>query len=375
MKKIPDPVDLTQKLIAFETVNPPGQERECCRYLAEILQEAGFRIDLYEFDAGRTNLVARTPTGNDSLPICFTGHLDTVPLGSADWRVNPFAGEIIGDKLYGRGSSDMKSGVAAMVVAALRFIRESVGSPKITLVLTAGEETGSQGARHLVGLENVLGKAAALVVAEPTANYPMVGHKGALWVEVRTSGVSAHGSMPDRGVNAIYKAVRLVDRLEGFDFEASPHPVLGMPTLNVGTISGGANINSVPDFASIGVDIRTVPGLSNQVVLDRLTSLLGREADIRRLVDVGSVATDPSDPWMQRVWDITAPFLDEPPMAKGVTYFTDASFLTPAFGNPPTVILGPGEPTMAHKTDEFCYLPKIEEAVEIYLKIMNSGYP
>lgn len=375
MKKIPDPIDLTRKLIAFETVNPPGREGECCRYLAGILREAGFSIDLYEFDAERTSLVARTPGGNGSLPICFTGHLDTVPLGSADWRVNPFSGEIIGEKLYGRGSSDMKSGVSAMVVAALRFLKESAGSSGIALVITAGEETGSQGARHLVGLENAIGKAGALVVAEPSANYPMVGHKGALWLEVRTTGVSAHGSMPDKGVNAIYKAVRIVDRLKRFDFETTAHPVLGAPTLNVGTISGGTNINSVPDFASVGVDIRTVPGLSNRLVLDRLVSLLGKEADILSIVDLDSVATDPGDPWIQRVWDITAPYLDERPVARGVSYFTDASFLTAAFGNPPTVILGPGEPTMAHKTDEFCYLTKIEEAVEIYLKIMNSGCP
>ncbi len=375
MKKIPDPIDLTRKLIAFDTINPPGRERKCCRYLADLLQDAGFRIDLYEFDAERTSLVARAPEGNSSLPICFTGHLDTVPLGAADWRVDPFAGEIIDDKIYGRGSSDMKSGVSAMVVAALRFLKESVGSPEIALVITAGEETGSQGAGHLVDLENVLGKAGALVVAEPTANYPMVGHKGALWMEVRTTGVSAHGSMPERGVNAIYKAVRIVDLLKQFDFKAAPHPVLGIPTLNVGTISGGTNINSVPDLASIGVDIRTVPGLSNRLVLDRLTSLLGKEADIRTVVDLDSVATDPADPWIQRVWDITAPYLDERLAAKGVAYFTDASVLAPAFGNPPTVILGPGEPAMAHKTDEFCYLAKIEEAVEIYLKIMKSGGP
>ncbi len=364
MKNIPEPVDLTRKLVAFETINPPGQERKCCRYLADILQNAGFRVDLYEFDPGRTSLIARAPMGSDSLPICFTGHLDTVPLGSADWQGDPFSGEIISGKLYGRGSSDMKSGVAAMVVAALRFIREGSGLREVALIITAGEETGSQGARHLVGLENVLGKAGALVVAEPTANYPMVGHKGALWLEMRATGVSAHGSMPERGVNAIYKAARIVDRLERFDFKTATHPVLGVPTLNVGTISGGTNINSVPDFASIGVDIRTVPGLSNRLVLNRLRSLLEKEADIVAIVDLEPVATDPADQWMQSVWNITEPYLSERPVAKGIAYFTDASILTPALGNPPTVILGPGEPTMAHKTDEFCYLTKIEEAVE-----------
>src|SRR5262249_12386324 len=155
-------------------------------------------------------------------------------------------------RLYGRGSSDMKSGVAAFVIAAQHLAKHLRASPGVVLVIAAGEETGCDGSRHLVAVNGALGEAGAIVIAEPTGNYPLVGHKGALWLHARATGVTAHGSMPDRGVNAIYKAARAVAKLERFAFAGKPHPVLGSPTLNVGTINGGFNINSVPDGTTIG---------------------------------------------------------------------------------------------------------------------------
>jgi succinyl-diaminopimelate desuccinylase len=129
------------------------------------------------------------------------------------------------------------------------------------------------------------------------------------------------------------------------------------------------NINSVPDRAVIGVDIRTIPDQRNRDVYENLQSYLGQDVEIERIVDAGSIITEPEHEWVQEVFDIMEPFCRKRPVARGVTYFTDASVLTPAFGNPPTLILGPGEPAMAHKLDEFCYISKIEEAVEAYVKI------
>ncbi|UCD77467.1 MAG: M20 family metallopeptidase [Desulfobacterales bacterium] len=362
-------LSLTRDLLSFHTINPPGQERQCAQYLGKLLEDGGFKVASYEFDEGRTSLVARLEAGPDRSPICFSGHLDTVPLGAKSWSKDPFSGVVDGDRVYGRGASDMKSGIAAMVVASLRLGKVLKNSGGITLVFTAGEETGSLGASHLAGLKNVLGKCGALVVGEPTSNYPLVGHKGSLWLEIQTTGITAHGSMPERGDNAIYKAVDAVAKLREFDFNISPHPFLGAPTLNVGTIAGGLNINSVPDRATVGVDIRTIPDLPNDDVYDKIKSYLGEEVTIRRVVDVGSVTTDPEDEWIQTVFEIIESFQQERPVARGVAYFTDASILTPAFNNPPTVILGPGEPAMAHKTDEFCHISKIEEAAEIYFEL------
>lgn len=365
-------LSLTRKLLSFNTINPPGLERDCAEYLGKLLEDAGLQVSYHDFGVARTNLVARLETGQEKPPICLTGHMDTAPLGLGHWARDPFAGEIEGDKIYGRGTSDMKGGVAAMVLAALRMAKMPRGTAGITLIITAGEETGSEGAYHLAQLGDKLGNVGAIVVGEPTANYPIVAHKGSLWLEARTRGVTAHGSMPDQGVNAIYKASEVIAKLQNYDFGVPPHPLLGGPTINVGTISGGLNINSVPDQATMGIDIRTVPGLSNQEVFQNIQSHLGMDVEIRRLVDVGSVATDSENEWVQHVFQIMEPFLKERPVARGVTYFTDASFLTPAFNNAPTIILGPGEPHMAHKTDEFCYIDKIEEATEAYFEIAKN---
>lgn len=365
-------LSLTRDLLALHTVNPPGQERRCAQYLGKLLEDGGFEVAFYEFAEGRTSLVARMEAGANRLPLCFSGHMDTIPLGAESWRRDPFGGVVDGDKVYGRGASDMKSGLAAMVVAALRLRKLSRNSAGMTLVFTAGEETGSQGASHLAGLKGVLGQCGALVVGEPTSNYPLVGHKGSLWLEIQTSGITAHGSMPERGVNAIYKAIDVVNKLREFDFNLSPHPFLGRPTLNVGTIAGGLNINSVPDRAAIGVDIRTIPGLRNDEVYAKMKSYLGEAVSIRRVIDVASIITDPENEWIQTVFDIMVSFHQERPVPRGVAYFTDASILTPAFNNPPTVILGPGEPAMAHKTDEFCHISKIEEAAEVYFEIARK---
>jgi len=362
-------LSLTRKLLGFDTMNPPGQERACAQYLGSLLEDGGFDTHFYEFGKGRTSIVARTKGLSDLEPICFTGHIDTIPLGATSWTRDPLKGETDGDWIYGRGAADMKGGLAAMVMAGLHFARLPKGNAGLTLVITAGEETGCEGAYFLASHGTALGRAGALVVGEPTSNFPIVGHKGALWLEARASGVAAHGSMPEKGVNAIYKAAHAVKKLEEFDFDVSPHQLLGEPTLNVGTIRGGININSVPDYALIGIDIRTIPDQSNKEVYERLTSYLGQELALHRVIDVEGIATDPQDEWVQEVFEIMEPMLKERPEARGATYFTDASVLTPAFGRPPTVILGPGEPEMAHKTDECCRISQIEAASEAYLKI------
>jgi succinyl-diaminopimelate desuccinylase len=364
-----DAVRLTRELLAFDTINPPGNEQPCARHLGARLEQAGFTVTAYEFGPGRTSLVARIGGVADAAPLCFTGHLDTVPLGARPWSRDPFAGETAAGRLYGRGSSDMKAGVATFVVAAERLAPRLRATPGLVLVITADEEIGSRGAFHLAGLGDALGRAGAIVVAEPSANEPYVGHKGALWLHARTSGVTAHGSMPEHGDNAVYKAARAVTKLERFAFDAAPHPVLGRPTLNVGTIAGGLNINSVPDGATIGIDIRTIPEQKHGALTERLADHLGDEVTLTSVVDVPGVWTSPDDPWMQQVFAMVAPVLGRRPEVRAAPYFTDASALTPAYGHAPTVILGPGEPALAHQTDEYCLVERLEQSVEIFTEI------
>jgi len=368
----PDATELTRALLRMDTINPPGQEADCAAHLGRLLEGAGLAVRAYDFAPGRTSLVARLDGTGDGAPLCLTGHIDTVPLGARPWTRDPFAGETDGGKLYGRGSSDMKSGVAAMTAAVLDLAARPRPRRGIELVLTAGEETGCEGAYHLARTTGALGRAGAVLVGEPTSNAPLVGHKGALWLEARTSGVTAHGSMPERGDNAVYKAARAVSKLEDFGFNVAPHPALGSPTLNVGTIRGGLNVNSVPDEAVIGVDIRTVPGQDHGTLREALVGYLGGEVEVAAFVDVPGIWTEPDNAWVRRVFAIMADILGEQPEARSVSYFTDASVLTPAYGGPPTIILGPGEAAMAHQTDEYCEAGRIGQAVESYVRIARD---
>lgn len=364
-----DPVELTRRLIAFDTINPPGRERACAEFLKDLLLSAGFKTSLIAMGADRANLIATRAGRQCHRPLVFTGHIDVVPLGTKSWRHEPFGGEIIDGRIYGRGSSDMKSGIAAFVIAAIAEAEHLDNASGVSLIITAGEETGCDGATALVA-DGRLGPAGALVVAEPTANMPYVGHKGALWLKAITTGTTAHGSMPEQGDNAVYKAARAVDRLSAFVFDVAGHPVLGKPTINVGTLHGGLNINSVPDRAEIGIDIRTIPAVDHTALQIAIKNHMKENVEVAVLVDLPGVWTSPQLPWAARVAQIASNLTGDARKTQTATYFSDASVLTPALGGVPTLILGPGEPAQAHQTDEWCEIVRVEQAVEIYRRMI-----
>ncbi len=316
-------VELTRELVRIDTVNPVSPERPAAERVGRLLEGAGFAVRMHEFAPGRTSVVARRDGGGP--PLCFAGHLDTVPLGAAPCSRDPFGGEI---------------------------------------------DAGN--AAHLARTEGALGSAGAMIVGEPTGNVPVLGHKGALWLHARTRGVTAHGSMPDKGVNAVVKAAHAVLSLAGFRFDVAPDPLLGGPTLNVGTIRGGLNVNSVPDEAVIGIDIRTIPAQRHAELRKRLAELLGDEVELTPVVDLPGMRTAEENPFVQSVMGAVARVTGERRTPGSATYFTDASVLTPAFGGIPTVVLGPGEMALCHQTDEHCRVERIEQAVAAYLEIARS---
>ncbi|MGH6886021.1 MAG: M20 family metallopeptidase, partial [Geminicoccales bacterium] len=152
-----DAVALTKSLLGYDTINPPGREADCAGHAARLLQDWGYQVETHDFEPGRTSVVARAGGDGGRAPLCLTGHLDVVPLGTRAWSRDPFKGETDGDKLYGRGTSDMKSGVAAIMLAARAFAKKLQGTPGIVLVLTASEENGCIGSRHLAGLPKLMG--------------------------------------------------------------------------------------------------------------------------------------------------------------------------------------------------------------------------
>lgn len=368
MKAELDVIALTQKLLSFNTINPPGEERDCAHFLGDLLKRHGFQVTYHEFDDKRTSLIAKVSNSSGKAPICFTGHIDVVPLGATPWTKDPFKGEIEGDKLFGRGVADMKGGVAAFVAAAIETKQTLGDQANIVLVITAGEEIACEGAVNLVK-DGMLDRAGAIVVAEPSGNYPYIGNKGILWIEAKTTGVTAHGSLPEEGENAVLKAIDAVQRIRAYKFKVSKHKYFAPPTLNIGRFNGGLNINSVPDAATFSIDIRTIPGQNNNEILNDIVKILGSDFTHTVIQNKESIYSEPDNTWIQSVFDTMENYLECRPTPKAITYATDSTQLTPAYGNPPTINMGPGELEQAHKTDEFCYISKLKDAKAIYQKL------
>ena len=368
----PDEILLTKELLSFNTINPPGNEMEVAQFVGKLLLENGFEVSYHEYEENRLHLVAEKGISGEAAPLVFSGHFDTVALGKKPWSEDPFSGVIKGDRIYGRGSSDMKGGLAAMTIAAIEATRTTTPMGGIRLIFTSGEELGCQGINQLVKSSAELGKARAVIVGEPTANHPAIAHKGALYLNASTKGKTAHSSMPELGDNAVYKAARAVVRIEKLQFHAENDLLLGLPTINVGKFRGGMNINSVPDHAEFTIDIRSTTMTSHQSLLERLKSELGDEVVLETLVDHKPVSNSESDPFIQMVYEVCGIDGESTSGPKSLPYLTDGSVLQAYYGGVPTIILGPGEPALAHQTDEYCSIKKIKQSVAIYKSIING---
>lgn len=365
-----DVIELTRKLLSFNSINPPGNEGAIAKFVAELLNDNGFQTELFVFGDDRLHLIAGKGDSDKKKPLILSGHFDTVPLGNKKWSIDPFKGEIKEGKIWGRGSSDMKGGLAAMIIASIQAFNENPGGDAIRLIFTAGEELGCLGIQQLMKTIDNPGKASAIIVGEPTANIPVIGHKGGLYLNAVTTGITAHSSMPELGVNAIYKAAKSVLKVADFNFEAEKDLLLGFPTINVGKINGGLNINSVPDHAEFSIDIRSTTKIDHSTILNKLSKELGNETVLETLVNLKPVATDENEPFIQMVYDVCGVDRADKTFPKALPYLTDGSVLQRVYNGVPTVILGPGQPEMAHQTDEYCYLDKLEHSVNIYKDII-----
>lgn len=354
--------DLLAELVRVDTVG--AREGGLARRCAEILEKAGLEGRLVDFEDGREQYVARA--GGDA-PLTFTGHLDVVPVSRADWSVDPFAAEVDGDRMVGRGTSDMKSGVAALVEAVAAHASTGHRCRGVQVVLTSGEETGCTGALTLP--REALAPGGPLVVAEPTRNALVPGHKGAHWMHLTATGKAAHGSAPELGDNAAVKVARAAVALH--DFAGWPDGV----TANVGVLRGGVQTNVVPDEAELFLDIRTVPDAQGDRVREAVRGLVGDDVTVADHVVLPPVATPHDEPFVALVTDALASVgLDGDPVDTA-RYFTDASALIPLLSHEgtttPTVVLGPGEPEQCHVADEWCSLARVDEAVAVYAALLD----
>lgn len=365
---------LTRALVRVDSRNPtlvagaPG-EGPCAELLRGMLAAWGFRVELQEAAPGRPNLVARIGGGTvqGARSLMFNGHLDVV--GIEGMIHPPFSAEERDGRLYGRGSADMKGGIAAMCAAAWRAAQAGARG-EIIIAAVADEEYESLGTRAL--LERGV-RADACVVTEPTRLSIMPAHRGFVWLEVDVAGRAAHGSRWDIGVDAIRHAGLLLSELDAYDAEALPtrtHPLLGRGSLHASLIHGGIGMSTYPDRCLLKLERRTIPGESAADALDEVRRLCDRirarrpsfAADVRLLVTQGPSDVAVDSPLVQGLDDALRE-RGEAVTVEGMSAWTDAALLNEA--GIPAVCFGPGDISLAHAAEEYIPLDEIDRAAAV----------
>jgi len=415
-----DVVTLLADLVRIPSVNPMGRdvsgdiylEHRVTDFLQNLFERLGLAWERHTVSPGRDNIIVRVD--GQKLPekggrvLLFEAHQDTVPVEGMS--IDPFAAEIKNNRLYGRGSCDIKGGLAAMIAAVARLaIEKPKGRPTVVLACTVNEEHGFTGATHwaatysgqapkpkrgakaaetqsIVAHSKLLPRVPdACIVAEPTWLNVVVAHKGAVRWRTHTTGVATHSSQPHLGDSAIYHMARVVQVLELYARDVVPtlgsHPLVGHPTLSVGLISGGISVNTVPDRATIEIDRRVLPGEDPQAAFDHAIEFVNT-----RIVSGTPVIHDP--PFMftrglpddnngdlaQRLGAVIRKHAgpeSEAGQRIGVPFGTDAPHY--AATGCPTVVFGPGSIDQAHTADEWLDLDQLRTATDVLYEFAAGG--
>jgi succinyl-diaminopimelate desuccinylase len=367
-------VELTQKLVRFKSINPPGNELEIALYIGDLLKKEGLEVEVLKHSDSRGSVVAKLVGGEDP-GLIYCGHLDVVP-AEGDWQRDPFSGDVSEGKIWGRGTTDMKAGVAAMIAAASAAAREGLAlKGPLYLSFTAGEETDNFGAEETLK-HYKFGPVKAVFISEPTANEVYTAEKGALWLEIRTYGRAAHISRMEEGRNSLMMMLPILEALENMKIPFENHPLLGDYRRSPNAICAGANTNTIPAECVVKVDQRTLPGQNHKEIVNKIRDMIGDiaqkseladfKAEVRVILDNPPLEVDYQEPILQKLFEITSEIngkKQEGP--KGVGYFTDAVKFTPNLGIP-FAICGPGNPDLNHQANEWVEITKIMDSAKIY---------
>ncbi len=360
--------DILAELVRINSVNPewagPG-ERDVALWLENFLKSRGIDVSLDEVLPGRPNVIARIPGRNPDRRIVLEAHMDTVHANEMD--ISPFEPEIRDGKLYGRGSVDVKSGLAAMAFA-LTNLKEP--PCEVWLAAVIDEEHAYRG---VLGLIDQLPGAEAAIVAEPTLNRIVTANKGVLRWKIRTHGKAAHSAKPHLGKSAIMEMSKVLQAIDNdhLRLAANAHPLVGSPTCSVGTIKGGTQVNIVPDRCEISVDRRMLPGERATEVLAEYQALLaGIDAEFLPPDLIDEAMETPLDSKIVKISQDVMNRLGGNPEPIGVPFGCDATKLSRA--GIPSIIFGPGSIDQAHAATEFVDLAQVEFAAQFYEDVVMN---
>jgi acetylornithine deacetylase/succinyl-diaminopimelate desuccinylase-like protein len=359
-------VDLCQALVQIPSENPSGSpashgEEAIARFVGEFLESLGAEVEFEEIGPGRPNVYGLWPVPpGTNQRILFAPHLDTVTVDGM--TIDPFLAQLLDGKLYGRGTSDTKGSMAAMLWA-LKSVDLSKLNVAVGFAGLADEEFEQLGAQACAARK----MADFAIVGEPTNLDVVYTHKGTAWIEIETRGKSVHASLPETGINAIDRMMDTLKILHERFLQicpVEPDPVLGKPTLSTGRIRGGAKINVVPDRCYAEIDIRILPGQESMAIaVAEFFKQHQVPAFVTSIKTSAPLYTSPDNPFITN-------FITLGSKLTGATWFCDAAFF--ALENTPAIAIGPGSIAQAHTADEFIEVAELERGAEFFTNYLLS---
>lgn len=360
-----DAIDLLKELISIDSVNPSlvqgaAGEENVAQAVAAHLSASGLDVVVSDVEPGRQNVIGILEGRSPGRSLMLCGHLDTVGVEGMEAPFEPVERE---GRMFGRGSGDMKGGVAAMVATARTLANEGWDRGRLIVAGVVDEEYKSIGAEALVKEW----QADAAIITEPTGLKVAIGHKGFSWIEVTTEGRAAHGSRPEEGRDAILRMGRVLHRLEELTERlnaSTPHPVLGRASMHASIINGGRELSTYPESCVLQLERRNIIGEGPEVAMREIGEILDAlrhedkefVANARLLFDRPPYET-PSDNDLPQLLESAIRNVGHETCREGMTYWTDAAILGQA--GIPTVVFGPGGEGF-HAREEFVYIDHVE---------------
>ena len=389
-------IGLLMDLLSIPSVNGRDDEGAVAIFLREYFDAHGVFAQLQKIDDSHANVFAFIPGRDKNRTMLWNGHLDTVPYGDLrSWHTDPAVPLILDGRVYGRGASDMKSGLAAMTFALSHLQQRGITPAHNILFLgTCDEEKNGAGAEAALkqirdrnfcfpGFEKQCFPDIAdqerpfLLVGEPTDLRPGTAHKGCLWLQLQVQGRTSHGAYPEKGINAITCGMHVAKAISAYVSSFS-HPLLGSATAQITRIEGGIANNMTPDTCRIVMDIRMVPGVCTDQVLIKGQEALQKEAEIHPGLSISfeclnnrrAIEINPAHPQVAKLRSLLQN-ADRDAAPIGINFFTDASILDREDGMD-ICLFGPGDPALAHQPDEYVEIDKYLDAISI-LEAFCSG--
>lgn len=371
---------LTRQMVRIESSNPGAWEGAMADFVsgwlrantpAEVLREP--------VHPGRDNVVARLRGASREHDLTYICHMDTMPVGEG-WDFPPLAGEIVDGRLYGRGSCDMKAGLAAAMIAFRNLARR--GAPlryDFQLIATVNEEDAMTGAEQAVR-DGYVNAASYVLDAEPTDSRIRVAHKGKTWFVLRTRGKTGHASMPEKGCDAIAAMAEIITRVRRKLSELPPHPEMGPCTATFGTIQGGWNPYIVPDACTATLDLRLTPPVTNdesaalvrEAVAEGLAAVPGASCEVTVTARRPAIEKDESSVLLARLRAAVEEVTGGPLPVDFFPGYTDTAVIAALTGCRNCVSFGPGSLEQAHRPNEFVPCGEITRSAAVMTRLAED---